>query len=84
MAIRVIERYKSINATCDTTFFERGDCEVKGIRDQLLKKCVILMLFWIVHLLKPIKKFCKQLQLRGFQLLCANYDFKTSNIENHE
>ena len=41
-AVRVVERYKSIIAACDTIFFERGDCEVKGVHNQLLKKHALL------------------------------------------
>ena len=66
-AVRVVERYKSIIAACDTIYFERGDCEFKGVLDQLLKKHVMLMLLCIADLLKPINIFCKQLQLCGFQ-----------------
>ena len=37
---RVTERYKSVKAACDTIFSERGDCDIKGVRDQLIQRDV--------------------------------------------
>ena len=48
--IRIISRFHPLIDALDVIFFERGDTEAKGVRDQLLEPNLLLMLLLHVSL----------------------------------
>ena len=68
--VRVTSRYEPLINTLDTIFFEKGDAEAKGIRDQLLEPNIICMLLLLAEVLAPINNFSKFLQT-GMLLYCS-------------
>ena len=52
--IRIISRFHPLIDALDVIFFERGDTEAKGVRDQLLEPNLLLMLPLLAKVLNPI------------------------------
>ena len=59
---RVISRFEPILGALDTIVYEKGDAEVKGVRDKLLEPSITLFLLLLVEVLSPIKISSKYLQ----------------------
>ena len=60
--IRIISRFEPLVDALDTIFFQRGDAEAKGVRDQLLQPDVLCMLLLLAEVLAPINNLSKYLQ----------------------
>ena len=52
--IRIISWFHPLIDALDVIFFERGDTEAKGVRDQLLEPNLLLMLPLLAKVLNPI------------------------------
>ena len=61
-----------IISACDAIFYTRADCDVKGIRDQLMKLNITLMLLYVTEVVIPINTLCGSLQQHGFQMNLLN------------
>ena len=59
---RIISRFQPLIDALDVIFFERGDAEAKGVRDQLLEPNLLLMLLLLAKVLNPINILSKYLQ----------------------
>ena len=59
---RIISRFEPLIDALDTIFFERGDAEAKGVRDQLLEPGLLLMMLLLAEVLAPINNLSKFLQ----------------------
>ena len=60
--VRIISRFQPLIDALDVIFFERGDIEAKGVRDQLLEPNFLLTLLLQVKVLNPIN-ISKYLQI---------------------
>ena len=60
--IRVLPRLHPLIDALDVIFFERGDAESKGVRDQLLEPNLLLMLLLLAEVLGLINILAKYLQ----------------------
>ena len=69
----VMKRYTAIILACGNAFNKSGDCNVKGIRNELMKSNIILMLLCVADVvLKPINEIGSSLQQSGFQFSCGS------------
>ena len=60
--IRIISKFDPLIHALDVIFYERGDAEAKGVRDQLLEPNLLLMLLLLAKVLNPIYILLKYLQ----------------------
>ena len=61
--VRIISRFQPLIDALDVIFFERGDIEAKGVRDQLLEPNFLLTLLLQVKVLNPLNILSKYLQI---------------------
>ena len=76
--IRIISRFHPLIDALDVIFFERGDAEAKGVRDQLLEPNLLLMLLLLAEVLNLINILSKCLQTST--LVYASITAKVNNL----
>ena len=64
----------AIISAWNTIFKKRGNCDVKEIRDQLLKPNIISRLLYMTNVPKPTSNFCRSFQQHVFHFSCGSWN----------
>ena len=60
---RIISRFSRLIDVLDTTYFEKHNANVKGVRDLLLRSNVILIMLLLANVLVYVNRFSRFLQI---------------------